>query len=73
MIIYNNNPDLLVVFEAKALRNFKGTTVKAGDTVYGCLMPNNRYYLSECGEVGTSIQGVVFDSCAVENIDFVRV
>lgn len=72
MIIRNSRPDLLDVFEAKALRNFRGAGVKTGDTVYGCLMPNNRYYLSKDGEVGTPIQGEVFNSSAVENVDFAR-
>lgn len=73
MIIHNSNSDLLVVFEAKALRKFKGENVKSGDTIYGSLMPNNHYYLSKSGVVGSRNQGEVFETNAVENVDFVRV
>ena len=72
MIIHNSNPNLLFVFEAKALRAFKGEDVKPGDIIYGSLMPNNRYYLSKYGVVGSRNQGEVFESNAIENVDFVR-
>ena len=73
MIIHNSNPNLLVVFEAKALRKFKGSGVNPGDTIYGSLMPNSHYYLSKSGVVGSRNQSEVFESNAIENIDFVRV
>lgn len=61
------------VFEAKALRTFKEDGVKAGDTVYGTLIPNGRIYLSKTGQVGTTFQGPVFETYVVENVDFVKV
>ena len=73
MIIHNSNPNLLVVFEAKALRSFKGEGVKSGDVIYGSLMPNNHYYLSKHGVVGSRNQSAVFETDAVENVDFERV
>lgn len=73
MIIHNSNPNLLVVFEAKTLRKFKGEDVKSGDVIYGALMPNNHYYLSKYGVVGSRNIGEVFETDAVENIDFVRI
>ena len=73
MIIHNSNPDLLVIFEARALRKFRGEGIKPGDTVYASLMPNNRYYLSKSGVVGSLNQGEVFETNAVENVDFEKV
>jgi hypothetical protein len=73
MLIYNNNPNLLVVFEARALRKFKGVDVKIGDTIYGSLMPNNRFYLSKSGVVGSRNLGEVFESNAIEIVDFERI
>jgi len=73
MIIHNSNPNILVVFEAKALRNFKGEGVKKDDTIYASLMPNNHYYLSKNGVVGSPNLSEVFETDAVENIDFERV
>jgi hypothetical protein len=61
------------VFEAKALRSFKGEGVKKDDTIYASLMPNNHYYLSKHGVVGSRNQSAVFETDAVENVDFVRV
>lgn len=61
------------VFEARALRKFKGEGVKAGDTIYVSKMPNGQFYLSKSGTVGTYIQGAVFGTDAVENVDFERV
>ena len=69
----NSNPDLLVVFKAKALRKFAGEGVKSGDEIYASLMPNNQYYLSTHGVVGSRNQSGVFATDAVENVDFVRV
>jgi hypothetical protein len=37
------------------------------------LMPDNYYYLSKSGTVGSRILGRVFETEAVENVDFVRV
>ena len=73
MIIHNSNPNLLVVFKAKALRNFKGEGVKNGDEIRASLMPNNHYYLSKHGVVGSRNQSSVFETDAVENVDFVRI
>ena len=73
MIIHNSNPNILVVFEARALRNFKGEGVKKGDIIRASLMPNNHYYLSKHGVVGSRNMGEVFETDAVENIDFERV
>jgi hypothetical protein len=63
----------MLVFEAKALRQFKGEGVRAGNTIYVSQMPNGQFYLSKSGTVGTHIQGRVFETEAVENVDFVRV
>jgi hypothetical protein len=73
MIIHNSNPNLLVVFKAKLLKKIPGSGVKVGGTIYGSLMPNNDYYLSKSGTVGSRILGRVFKTDAVENVDFVRV
>ena len=73
MIIHNSNPNILVVFEAKALRSFRGEGVKKGDIIRASLMPNNHYYLSKNGVVGSRSIGEVFETDAVENIDFERV
>ena len=63
----------MLVFEARALRQFNGEGVRAGDTIYVSQMPNGQFYLSKSGTVGTNIQGAVFGTDAVENVDFVRV
>lgn len=73
MIIHNSNPNLLVVFEAKALHRFKDEGIKKGDMIFASLMPNKHYYLSKYGVVGTSNMGEVFETNAVENVDFERV
>ena len=65
--------ELMLVFEARALRKFKGEGVKAGDTIYVTARPNGQFYLSKSGTVGTYIQGAVFGTDSVENVDFVRV
>lgn len=63
----------MLVFEAKALRQFKGEGVKVGDTIYVTARPNGQFYLSKSGTVGTYIQGAVFGTDSVEDVDFVRV
>lgn len=73
MIHHISNPDTFVVFEAKSLRSFNGEGVKAGTTIYASLMPDNYYYLSKTGIVGSRTLGEVFETNAVENVDFVRV
>ena len=73
MIIHNRNPNLLVVFKAKALRKFKGEDVKPGDTICASLMPSNQYYLSKYGVIGSRNLGEVFATGAVENVDFLRI
>jgi hypothetical protein len=61
------------VFEARALRQFKGNGVRANNTIYVSKRPNGQFYLSKSGTVGTFIQGRVFCTDAVENVDFERV
>jgi hypothetical protein len=74
MIIRNSNPNLFVVFEVKTLRKFKYSTIKKGSVAFASLMPNNRIYLSESGIVGSPPHlGQVFETNAIENVDFVRV
>ena len=73
MLIHNSNPDLFVVFKAKLLQKIPGSGVRVGGTIYGSLRPNNEYYLSKDGTVGSRILGRVFKTGAVENVDFVRV
>jgi hypothetical protein len=73
MIFHNINPNSFVVFEAKLLRNIPGSGVKVGGIIYASLMPDNYYYLSKSGTVGSRILGRVFETEAVENVDFVRV
>ncbi len=73
MIFHNSNPNSFVVFEAKLLRKIPGSGVKVGGIIYASLMPDNYYYLSKSGTVGSRILGRVFETEAVENVDFVRV
>lgn len=73
MIVNSNNQELYVVFEAKALRQFKGEGVKAGDKIYVMEKPNKCFYLSKSGTVGTPIQGRCFGTDSVEDVDFVRI
>lgn len=72
MIVNSNNQELFVVFEAKALRQFKGEGVKAGDKIYVMEKPNKQFYLSKMGTPGTNIQGRCFGTDSVEDVDFVR-
>ena len=69
---YNELPeDFLVVFQAKSLKTFPRARVKKGDIVYASRMPNMKFYLST-GSDGRNMDNV-FESEAIENIDFVRV
>lgn len=66
--------DCFVVFLATMLRSIKKENIVMNDVVYACMMPHGKYYLSKYGTQGNmGNQSEVFETDAVEGIDFDRV
>lgn len=72
MIYHNSDPNLFIVFEAISLQSCYYEDIKKGDTIYVCMVPNGKYYLSKYGTPSTTNMGDVYETDAIEGIHFKR-